>query len=100
MDDLFDAAPMYDEDYLYFFVAPSGLSEVATRGPNLRAEHLCRDVEAWMSDPLSLVTWYRKSPQLEISRGMVTFDRVAACNSNFAVTLSSSQYLPDRMSIE
>jgi SAM-dependent methyltransferase len=35
MDDLFDAAPMYDEDYLYFFAAPSGLSEAAVHGPNL-----------------------------------------------------------------
>jgi len=35
MGDLFDAAPMYDEDYLYFFAAPSGLSEVAMHGPNL-----------------------------------------------------------------
>jgi SAM-dependent methyltransferase len=35
MDELFDAAPMYDEDYLYFFAAPSGLSEAAVHGPNL-----------------------------------------------------------------
>lgn len=33
MDDLFDAAPMYDEDYLYFFAAPPGLSEFAAHGP-------------------------------------------------------------------
>src|ERR1035438_4616370 len=33
MDDLFDAAPMYDEDYLYFFAAPRGLSEFAVHGP-------------------------------------------------------------------
>ena len=35
MDELFDAAPMYDEDYLYFFAAPSGFSEAAVHGPNL-----------------------------------------------------------------
>ena len=35
VDELFDAAPMYDEDYLYFFAAPSGLSEAAAQGPNL-----------------------------------------------------------------
>jgi hypothetical protein len=33
MGDLFDAAPMYDEDYLYFFAAPRGLSEFAVHGP-------------------------------------------------------------------
>ena len=33
MDDLFDAAAMYDEDYLYFFAAPGGSSEFATHGP-------------------------------------------------------------------
>src|SRR5258708_39746748 len=33
MDELFDAAPMYDEDYLYFFAAPDGLSQFAVHGP-------------------------------------------------------------------
>jgi SAM-dependent methyltransferase len=33
MTDLFDAAPMYDEDYLYFFAAPHGRSEFAAHGP-------------------------------------------------------------------
>jgi len=33
MGDLFDAAAMYDEDYLYFFAAPGGLSEFAAHGP-------------------------------------------------------------------
>jgi len=33
MDELFDAAAMYDEDYLYFFAAPRGLSEFAVHGP-------------------------------------------------------------------
>jgi SAM-dependent methyltransferase len=33
MDDLFDAAAMYDEDYLYFFAAPGGSSEFAVHGP-------------------------------------------------------------------
>jgi SAM-dependent methyltransferase len=33
MADLFDAAAMYDEDYLYFFAAPGGLGEFAVRGP-------------------------------------------------------------------
>jgi len=33
MSDLFDAATMYDEDYLYFFAAPPGLSVVAAHGP-------------------------------------------------------------------
>jgi SAM-dependent methyltransferase len=31
--DLFDAAAMYDEDYLYFFAAPRGLSKFAAHGP-------------------------------------------------------------------
>ena len=35
MGDLFEAAPMYDEDYLYFFAAPPGLSEFAVHGPVL-----------------------------------------------------------------
>ena len=34
-DDLFDAAQMYDEDYLYFFAAPPGASEFASHGPVL-----------------------------------------------------------------
>ena len=33
MGDLFDAAAMYDEDYLYFFAAPGDLSEFAVHGP-------------------------------------------------------------------
>lgn len=33
MGDLFDTAAMYDEDYLYFFAAPRGLSEFAVHGP-------------------------------------------------------------------
>jgi SAM-dependent methyltransferase len=33
MTDLFDAAAMYDEDYLHFFAAPRGLSELAAHGP-------------------------------------------------------------------
>jgi SAM-dependent methyltransferase len=33
MSDLFDAAPMYDEDYLHFFAAPPGRSEFAAHGP-------------------------------------------------------------------
>jgi SAM-dependent methyltransferase len=33
MDDLFDAAAMYDEDYLYFFAEPGGLGEFAVHGP-------------------------------------------------------------------
>ncbi len=33
MGDLFDAAGMYDEDYLYFFAAPDAVSEFAAHGP-------------------------------------------------------------------
>ncbi len=33
MGDLFDAASMYDEDYLYFFAAPGGRTEFAAHGP-------------------------------------------------------------------
>jgi SAM-dependent methyltransferase len=33
MTDLFDAAAMYDEDYLHFFAAPRGSSEFAMHGP-------------------------------------------------------------------
>jgi 2-polyprenyl-3-methyl-5-hydroxy-6-metoxy-1,4-benzoquinol methylase len=33
MGDLFDAAAMYDEDYLYFFAAPGDLTEFAAHGP-------------------------------------------------------------------
>src|SRR5947208_15199998 len=33
MGDLFDAAAMYDEDYLYFFAAPGDSSEFAVHGP-------------------------------------------------------------------
>jgi SAM-dependent methyltransferase len=33
MGDLFDAASMYDEDYLYFFAAPADLGEIAAHGP-------------------------------------------------------------------
>jgi SAM-dependent methyltransferase len=35
VSDLFDAAAMYDEDYLYFFAAPGGLSKFAAHGPVL-----------------------------------------------------------------
>ena len=34
MGDLFDAAGMYDEDYLYFFAAPEGVSKFARHGPS------------------------------------------------------------------
>ena len=33
MTDLFDAAAMYDEDYLHFFAAPPGRSQFAAHGP-------------------------------------------------------------------
>jgi SAM-dependent methyltransferase len=33
MADLFDAASMYDEDYLYFFAAPDDRTEFASHGP-------------------------------------------------------------------
>jgi SAM-dependent methyltransferase len=33
MGDLFDSAAMYEDDYLYFFAAPPGLSEFAVHGP-------------------------------------------------------------------
>jgi SAM-dependent methyltransferase len=33
MTDLFDAAAMYDQDYLYFFAAPGNLSQFAEHGP-------------------------------------------------------------------
>jgi SAM-dependent methyltransferase len=35
MDDLFDAAAMYDEDYLHFFAPPSDVSEFAAHGPTV-----------------------------------------------------------------
>lgn len=35
VDDLFDAAAMYDEDYLYFVAAPRGQTELAAHGPTL-----------------------------------------------------------------
>lgn len=35
MSDLFDATAMYDEDYLYFFAAPDGVSKFAAHGPVL-----------------------------------------------------------------
>jgi cyclopropane fatty-acyl-phospholipid synthase-like methyltransferase len=35
MTDLFDAAAMYDDDFLHFFAAPSGHSEFAVHGPAL-----------------------------------------------------------------
>jgi SAM-dependent methyltransferase len=35
MSDLFDAAGMYDEDYLHFFAAPSGVTEFAGHGPTV-----------------------------------------------------------------
>jgi SAM-dependent methyltransferase len=35
MADLFDAAAMYDDDYLHFFAAPRDLSEVAVHGPGV-----------------------------------------------------------------
>jgi SAM-dependent methyltransferase len=33
MTDLFDAAAMYDQDYLYFFAAPGDVSQFAAHGP-------------------------------------------------------------------
>jgi hypothetical protein len=44
MDELFGAAPMYDEDYLYFFAAASGFSEVAMHGPNLPGAGIAGEV--------------------------------------------------------
>ena len=35
VSDLFDAAAMYDDDYLYFFAAPDGLATFAEHGPAL-----------------------------------------------------------------
>src|SRR4051812_16087152 len=33
MSDLFDAAAMYDDDYLHFFAAPPGVTRFASHGP-------------------------------------------------------------------
>jgi hypothetical protein len=46
MDDLFDTAPTCDEDYLYFFAAPSGFSEVAMHGPNLPGADIAGEAAA------------------------------------------------------
>jgi SAM-dependent methyltransferase len=46
MADLFDAAAMYDEDYLYFFAAPPGVSEFAVRGPTLPGAELSGEAVA------------------------------------------------------
>jgi SAM-dependent methyltransferase len=35
VNDLFDANAMYDDDYLHFFAAPAGVSELAKHGPVL-----------------------------------------------------------------
>jgi hypothetical protein len=40
MSDLFDAAAMYGEDYLYFFAAPSDLTEFAVHGPSVSGADL------------------------------------------------------------
>ncbi|MBB2940035.1 2-polyprenyl-3-methyl-5-hydroxy-6-metoxy-1,4-benzoquinol methylase [Amycolatopsis bartoniae] len=37
MSDLFDAAAMYDEDYLHFFAAPGGATEFPGQGPTVPA---------------------------------------------------------------
>jgi SAM-dependent methyltransferase len=46
MADLFDAAAMYDDDYLYFFAAPGDLSEVARHGPNVPGAGVPAEVTA------------------------------------------------------
>ena len=46
MADLFDAAAMYDEDYLYFFAAPPGVSDFAVRGPALPGAELSDEAVA------------------------------------------------------
>jgi 2-polyprenyl-3-methyl-5-hydroxy-6-metoxy-1,4-benzoquinol methylase len=46
MSDLFDAATMYDEDYLHFFAAPPGRTEFAGHGPNLPSAVLPGDATA------------------------------------------------------
>ena len=46
MSDLFDAAEMYDEDYLHFFAAPAGRTEFASHGPNLPSTVLPGDAIA------------------------------------------------------
>jgi SAM-dependent methyltransferase len=40
MTDLFDAAAMYDEDYLHFFAASRGVTEFAGHGPSVPAAAL------------------------------------------------------------
>lgn len=45
-DDLFDAAEMYDEDYLYFFAAPVGQGRFAAHGPVLPGTQLPADATA------------------------------------------------------
>jgi SAM-dependent methyltransferase len=44
--DLFDAAAMYEEDYLHFFAAPPGASEFAAHGPVLSGSNASGDVVA------------------------------------------------------
>jgi hypothetical protein len=46
VNDLFDAAAMYDEDYLHFFAAPDGAGEFATHGPALPGAESSEDAAA------------------------------------------------------
>jgi SAM-dependent methyltransferase len=44
MGDLFDATTMYDEDYLHFFAAPRGVTEITTHGPPIPGTDAAVDV--------------------------------------------------------
>jgi len=58
MGDLFDATAMYDEDYLYFFAAPSDLSEFAVHGPVVPGPH------AWWRHEETATCCYARRPLL------------------------------------
>lgn len=60
MTDLFDAAAMYDEDYLYFVAAPPGEVEMATHGPvgaRAGAATAAVDIEYVSGDMRELPAW-------------------------------------------
>jgi SAM-dependent methyltransferase len=75
MDELFDAAPMYDEDYLYFFAAPSGISKAAVHGPNLPGTDIAGEGAAELAWRL-----------LDLQPGMSVLDRARADAAAAGVT--------------
>src|SRR5262252_8759000 len=92
MDDLFDAAAMYDEDYLHFFAAPDDRSELAPHGPVVPGADLPGEAAAKLTWQLAELRPGMSILDLACGHGKLT-NRLAARDCQITGLNSSAMFL-------